>query len=106
MKRIRLSPAASAYVKAEANYLRSKSPAASAKFRNALEALTRNLVDFPGLGHQSVETTEAHLNRFVMYDYLVDYEIHDNAVLIIAIRHGRQRPPDQLPDPDDEHDLT
>ncbi len=31
--------------------------------------------------------------RFVMGAYLVDYEIRSSVVVILAIRHGQQRPP-------------
>lgn len=30
---------------------------------------------------------------FVMGAYLVDYEMRDELIVILAIRHGRQRPP-------------
>lgn len=31
--------------------------------------------------------------RFVMGAYLVDYEVRRTQILILAIRHGRERPP-------------
>lgn len=31
--------------------------------------------------------------RFVMGAYLVDYEIRPGVIVILAIRHGQQRPP-------------
>jgi hypothetical protein len=44
--------------------------------------------------------------RFVMDDYLVDYEVTGGVVNIIAIRPGRQRPPNQPINPDDDFEVT
>ena len=41
-----------------------------------------------------------------MDEYLVDYEIAGGVVNIIAIRHGRQRPPEQPLDTDDDYEAT
>ena len=106
MKRITLSAAARAYVNAEAGYLKARSRPAATRFRAALNGLKRNLVDFPGLGHPSAETTVAGVYRFVLDEYLVDYEVIGEVVNIIAIRHGRQRPPNQPPDSDDDYEAT
>jgi plasmid stabilization system protein ParE len=45
-------------------------------------------------------------HRFVIGDYVVDYEILEREVLVLAIRHGRQRPPDQPLDRDDDYEAT
>ena len=45
-------------------------------------------------------------HRFVIGDYVVDSEILEREVFVLAIRHGRQRPPDQPPDPDDDYEST
>lgn len=42
--------------------------------------------------------------RFVMGEYLVDYEVTDGVVIVVNIRHGRQAPPNQPPDPDDDYE--
>ena len=106
MKRITLSAAARAYVNAEAGYLKARSATAAARFRAALNGLKRNLADFPSLGHPNTEMTISGVYRFVMDDYLVDYEVVGEVVNIIAIRHGRQRPPNQPPDSDDDYEAT
>lgn len=106
MKRVEFSLDARAYIKAEVNYLKARSPAAGARFRASLDGLKRNLADFPGLGHPNTETIAEGVFRFVMGEYLVDYEVIDGVVIVITIRHGRQRPSEQPLDPDDDYEST
>ncbi len=58
-----------------------------------LKRLKRNLVQFPLMGHASDELPVQGVFRFVMGDYLVDYQVGPSSIEILAIRHGRQRPP-------------
>jgi plasmid stabilization system protein ParE len=104
--RIRLSDAAKAYVNAEVVYLKARSPAAAARFRAALHSLQRNLAEFPTLGHPDEVLAAQDVFRFVIDEYLVDYEVSGGVVNIIAIRHGRQRPPSQPPESDDDYEVT
>lgn len=83
---------------------RLEAPVAAARFRASLSGLKRNLADFPGLGHPNTETVAEGVFRFVMGEYLVDYEVIDGVVIVITIRHGRQRPPNQPLDPDDDYE--
>ncbi|MGV3550246.1 type II toxin-antitoxin system RelE/ParE family toxin [Rhizobium sp.] len=106
MKRVEFSLDARAYIKAEASYLKARSPAAGARFRASLGSLRRNLTNFPGLGHRNPEAVAEGIFRFVMDEYLVDYEVIDGVVIVITIRHGRQAPPNQPPDPDDDYEAT
>ena len=52
------------------------------------------------------ETVMPNTHRFVIGEYVVDYEILEREVFVFAIRHGRQRPPDQPLDPDDDYEST
>ena len=106
MKRFKLSDKARAYVSAETSYLKARSPAAAARFKSIINGLKRNLTDFPHLGHASTETVSEGVLRFVVDEYLVDYEAVGEVVNIIAIRHGRQAPPNQPPDSDDDYEST
>lgn len=45
------------------------------------------------MGHASEDLPVPGVLRFVMGAYLVDYEMRDELIVILAIRHGRQRPP-------------
>jgi plasmid stabilization system protein ParE len=106
LKRVAFSLDARAYINAEVSYLKLRSPAAAARFRASLNDLKRNLSDFPGLGHPNAETVAGGIFRFVMGEYLVDYEVIDEVVIVITIRHGRQRPPEQPFDTDDDYEVT
>jgi plasmid stabilization system protein ParE len=68
--------------------------------------LTKNLSTFPTLGHMSDPTMMPKAHRFVIGEYLVDYEVLEREVFVFAIRHGRQRPPEQPLDPDDDYEST
>ncbi|NTF42216.1 type II toxin-antitoxin system RelE/ParE family toxin [Agrobacterium rhizogenes] len=95
MKRIRLSAGARAYIKSEAQYLKDRSPVAALRFLDDLNRLKTNLLLFPQMGFSSSELPIPGVLRFVMGDYLVDYETAGDLIEIRAIRHGHQRPPGQ-----------
>ena len=88
-----LSPDARDYVKAEASYLMARSPRAALEFRDGLRRLQQELARFPQLGHPPDDLPFPGIRRFVVGSYLFDYEIRETTVVILAIRHGRQRPP-------------
>lgn len=93
MKRVAFSVGARAYINAEVSYLKLRSPAAAARFRASLSDLKRNLADFPGLGHPNTATVAEGIFRFVMGEYLVDYDVIDEVVIVINIRQvGSVRP--------------
>lgn len=98
--KVRIAPSAAAYVRQEMSYLRERSPAAAQRFKDNLRRLQRNLMQFPHIGHKSDELPIPGVLRFVMDEYLVDYEIGLSSIDILAIRHGRQRPPGQAIDDD------
>lgn len=88
-----LSPVAQSYVKSEATYLKSRSPEAARQFVEDLKRLRRSLTRFPDMGSAVPEMPIPGVRRFVMRTYIVDYEIRPGALVILALRHGRQRPP-------------
>lgn len=104
MKRVAFSVDARDYIKAETSYLKVRSPPAAARFRAALSSLQKNLASFPGLGHANDEMVAEGFFRFVMGEYLVDYEVLDGVVIVVTIHHGRQAPPNQPLDPDDDYE--
>lgn len=91
--KVTLSPGAADYVKREARYLKSGSLRAAQHFSDDLKRLRQALSRFPEMGKLNDETPIPGVLRFVMGAYLVDYEIRQNEVLILVIRHGRERPP-------------
>lgn len=88
-----LSPAADTYIRSEASYLMARSPRAAAQFRANLRQLRRDLERFPEIGHPTTDLPVQGVRRFVIGAYLVDYELRKDAVVILAIRHGRERSP-------------
>ena len=106
MRRVRYASEARSYIKSEAAYLRARSPSAAVRFLDAIKLLTRNLSSYPKLGHLSEEFLDKDSRRIVVGEYLVDYEFKDNEALVLAIRHGRQMPPDQTTDSDDDFEVT
>lgn len=91
--KVTLSPKAREYVKREAHYLRSANPSAARQFSDHLKQLTVKLGRFPKMGKRNDELPYQGVFRFVMGAYLVDYTLSDDEVFILAIRHGRERPP-------------
>ncbi len=88
-----LSPKALDYVRREAQYLKSKNPAAAQQFSDHLKRLKQGLAQFPEMGKVTEEIPIPGFLRFVMGAYLVDYEISGGILFVLAIRHGRERPP-------------
>ena len=88
-----LSPDAREYVKSEARYLKSRNPRAAQQFSDDLRGLRESLGRFPEMGRFTEEIPVQGVLRFVMGQYLIDYEIREEAVVVFAIRHGRERPP-------------
>jgi plasmid stabilization system protein ParE len=91
--KVTLSPKALEYVRREARYLKSKHPGAALQFSEHLKRLRQGLAHFPEMGKFTDEIPVPNVLRFVMGAYLVDYEISDAGIWVLAIRHGRERPP-------------
>jgi plasmid stabilization system protein ParE len=91
--KVTLSPKALEYVRREARYLSAVSPKAGQEFSNDLKRLRQSLMRFPEMGKPNDDIPFPGIFRFVMGAYLVDYEIRDQHILILAIRHGRECPP-------------
>ncbi|MBC7312208.1 MAG: type II toxin-antitoxin system RelE/ParE family toxin [Rhizobium sp.] len=91
--KVLLSADARNYLVSEARYLQARSPQAARQFTDSLKQIKEHLSRFPRMGKQSDDMPVPGMLRFVMGAYLVDYEIRSGAVVILAIRHGQQRPP-------------
>jgi len=88
-----IAPYARFFLASEAKYLKARSPQAAGAFLDNLKRLKHHLSQFPRMGHASEDLPVPGVLRFVMGAYLVDYEMRDELIVILAIRHGRQRPP-------------
>jgi len=69
------------------DYIALENPAAAEKVFRAIVAVTRQLVDFPELGHAGrlPDTRELAVAGL---PYLIVYQVARNAVTIIAVFHG------------------
>lgn len=94
------------YIREEAAYLRQRSNAAAVRFLDHIKLLSKNLSTFPTLGHMSDQTIMPHAHRFVIGEYVADHEVLEKEVFVFAVRHGRQRPPNQPPEFDDDYEAT
>lgn len=103
--RVRLSPSARDYVLSEAAYLKERSPPAAQHFGDGLKRLKHNLARFPQMGQTTEEMPVPNVLRFVMGAYLIDYQINSTEIIILAIRHGQQRPPGTPLDDDRDYEI-
>lgn len=91
--KVTLSPAATAYVRREAAYLKDRQPLAARAFLDDLKRLRARLESFPALGQMSPDLPYPGMHRLVMGAYMVAYRHRPAEILILSIRHGRERPP-------------
>lgn len=91
--KVTVSPDAREYITTEGRYLRARHPGAARQFLDDVKKLRQALSQFPEMGRQTDEMPAPGVLRFVMGSYLVDYEVGEDDVVILKMRHGRQRPP-------------
>ena len=95
-----MSDDARTYLRDEAKYLRKRSPAAAKALMAAMRKARENLAAFGELGFAKEGLPIPGMRRVIVGNYLLDYEISGDVVLVVAIRHGRQMPPDMTLDDD------
>ena len=78
----------------EYDRLRKLNPAAARNLSRQMRNAQRNLAAFDGIGFESEELPIRGMRQLVVGDYLMDYEVAGNEIHVLAIRHGRQLPPD------------
>ena len=101
MAKVRMSTRAKAYLTKEAKYLRDRNAAAAAAFLARIRHARQLLADFPEIGTGKRGLPLSDLRCLVVGDYLMDYQVRGNDVLILAIRHGRQL--EIIIEPDDQN---
>lgn len=97
--RVRLSASATSYLRGEAAYLRRYSQRAALSFVAQMQEARENLAQFPALGRGIGHLPIPGMHRLIVGDYVLDYELNETEIIILAIRHGRQQPPEE-PEPD------
>jgi plasmid stabilization system protein ParE len=93
MRKILFAPPARTFVEQEIRYLRERNPAAAAAFRASIARLGRQLARFPHSGFLRQDIPLTGIHRIVLGDYRIDYELKEDAVLVLLVRHGRQADP-------------
>ena len=91
--KVTVAPRARDYVRREASYLKSRSPRAAQQFLDDLRRLRQELSRFPEMGKLNTDIPMPGILRFVMGEYLVDYQVLKDEIAIFAVRHGREQPP-------------
>ena len=92
--KVRISDDARAYLLRETAYLRKLSPAAAKNFSRQMKIARRDIGAFTNIGFESEELPVPGMRRLIVGDYLLDYEVGENEIHIVAVRHGRQLSPD------------
>ncbi|GGF85520.1 hypothetical protein GCM10007301_51760 [Azorhizobium oxalatiphilum] len=87
--KVRLSPRARAYLLEEAAYLRRHSRAAAEAFLGRMRSAQQLLATYPASGEA---LPMAGVRRLVSGDYVLDYQVRDEALDVLSVRHGRQQP--------------
>jgi plasmid stabilization system protein ParE len=90
--KVRLSGDARDYLRQEAAYLGKHSPKAAKRFVDRMAEARKNLARFPELGKGIERLPIPGSHRMVVGDYLLDYDLIDEEVVILSIRHGQQQP--------------
>ena len=82
-------PVGAGYLEREKAYLMKANPRAAATTLRRLQAAFRMLAAHPNAGSPVLPL--AGRRRFVEALYVIDYRVEADAILISAIRHGRQQ---------------
>jgi plasmid stabilization system protein ParE len=98
--KVLFSPRARDYVRQEATYLTDRNRAAAERFRHDINQFVKALSQFPAMGPEAADLPFPGARRFVVGDYLIHYEIGEAAIVMLTIRHGRERPPEMPLDDD------
>lgn len=92
--RVVLSKSAASWLRTEIRYLQQRSPAAAKIFLARISDARLVLGAHPEAGPVARSLPVPDARTFVIGDYLLDYVIEADRIVIVTIRHGRMRPPD------------
>jgi plasmid stabilization system protein ParE len=73
------------------DYIAARSPQAAERIRIRIQAVIDLLRVYPGIGVRTEDQTIRRINT-TPYPYLIFYEIHEQEIIIHAIRHGARGP--------------
>ncbi|UJW84472.1 type II toxin-antitoxin system RelE/ParE family toxin [Devosia sp. SL43] len=100
--KVTLSGNARAYIKQETQYLRDRSASGAAAFREIVLDARAILARHPDSGLTQSAITLVGARRLVLRGYHFDYDVTDDAVVILAVRSSVNTPSPDLDDTDDD----
>lgn len=100
--RVVLSKSAASWLRTEIQYLQQRSPAGAQNFIARISNAKLVLAAHPEAGPVARSLPVPGARTLVIGDYLLDYVIEADRIVIVTIRHGRMRPPDLPVDADFE----
>lgn len=100
--RVRLSDEARAYLIRERAYLHARSIPAAAAFIARMKKARENLGRFQEIGFGPGRLPIPGARRLIVGDYILDYDIHDDLVLVSAISPAAK--PVALVEYDEDHE--
>jgi plasmid stabilization system protein ParE len=89
--KLRYTPTALAELDEILTYLAKRSPQGARNVQRRIQTVVGLIAEHPGLGRR---TSRPNLRRMVAlpYPYLVFYEVTEEDVVVIAVRHGARDP--------------
>lgn len=100
--KVRMSDDAKAFVRKEGIYLRDRNKAAAEEFRDRMRKARKNITDFNQIGKGDLPVKD--LRTLVVGDYRLDYDINDDAIEIVSVRHHKQATPTLTVDSDFDYE--
>lgn len=92
--RVALSKSAASWLRTEIRYLQQRNPAAAQNVITRISDARLVLGAYPEAGPVGRSLPVPGARTFITGDYLLDYLIQPDRIVIVTIRHGRMRPPD------------
>jgi plasmid stabilization system protein ParE len=102
--RVIISAKVQDFLRHERSYLQRHSTTAWKRLSDRLRRTRKLLAEFPQLGAEKPLPIPG-LRRLVMGDYVLDYEVRDDEVHMLNMRHGRQNDPDLEIEPDIDYEV-
>jgi toxin ParE1/3/4 len=100
--RVILSKSAAHWLRTEMQYLQQRNPAAAKAFATRISDAKLLLTAHPEAGPVARCLPVPGARTLVTGDYLLDYRIEADRIILVTIRHGRMRPPGLPTDADPE----
>ena len=91
--RIVWSPLAIERITEIADYIRCDNPEAAVKLVDIIFTKVERLAFFPESGRHVPEVSRADIREILHGDYRIIYRLDPKAVMILTVRHGKQRLP-------------